>query len=64
MRTAALLALLVALAACGPVGPHRGKGLSLEQSLSQRTAIAVRADAGQQRAEPDLGVTLALLYSF
>ena len=44
VRTAAL-ALLVALAACGPMrgpsGPQRGEGLSVRQPLSPQTAVVV-----------------------
>jgi hypothetical protein len=67
MRTAAL-ALLVALAACGPMrgpsGPQRGKGLSVRQPLSSQTAVALSAGSGPRTEAPDLRVTLGLLYSF
>jgi len=67
MRRAAL-ALLVGLAACGPLrglsGPQPGKGLSVRQPLSQQTAVALRAGSGPRTEARDLRVTLCLLYSF
>ena len=67
MRTAAL-ALLVVLAACasmrGPSGLQRGKGLSVRQSLSPSTALALTATSGPPAEAPNPRVTLGLLYSF
>ena len=67
MRTAAL-ALLVALAACGPMrgpsGPQQGKGLSVRQPLSPQTAVALSASSGPRTEVPDPRVTLGVLYSF
>jgi len=67
MRAAAL-ALLVALAACGPMrgpsGLQRGKGLSVRQPLSPQTAVALSASSGSRTEAPDLRVTLGVLYSF
>ena len=63
MRTAAL-ALLVALAACGPMHGPSAKGLSVRQPLSPQTAVALSASSGPRTEAPDLRVTLGVLYSF
>ena len=64
-----VLALAAALSACAPtrssLGPGPGgRGLSFRRQLTDQSALALSAGAGQRGASPDVRVMVRVLYSF